>query len=156
MIAVDIPGFGELRLLHLVCDYNVTLAVDGRLLPGAGEALARLAGDLAIHVVTADTFGQAAVELRGLPVELAVLSGDELAAAKREFVGKLGAASVVALGNGRNDVEMLDEARVGIGLVQAEGAAAVCVAHADIVAVDVLDALALLQSPTRLVATLRS
>lgn len=156
MIAVDVPGFGELRLLHLVCDYNGTLAVDGRLLPGVGEALARLAEDLTVHVVTADTFGQAAIELRGLPVKLAVLSGDQLAAAKREFVGELGAAAVVALGNGRNDAQMLDEARVGIALVQGEGAAGVSVARADIVATSVLDGLALLRSPTRLVATLRS
>ena len=34
MIAVDIPGYRELRLEHLVLDYNGTLAEDGKLLPG--------------------------------------------------------------------------------------------------------------------------
>jgi soluble P-type ATPase len=34
MIALDIPGFGALRLEHLAVDFNGTLAIDGKLLPG--------------------------------------------------------------------------------------------------------------------------
>jgi soluble P-type ATPase len=70
MISVDIPGFGALELAHLVLDYNGTLAIDGRLLPGVADALLDLAPSLRIHVVTADTFGLAKAELAGLPVEL--------------------------------------------------------------------------------------
>ncbi len=68
MIAIDIPGFGALRLEHLVLDYNGTLAADGELLPGVGEALRALARDVRIHAITADTFGRAAEMLAGLPV----------------------------------------------------------------------------------------
>ena len=32
MIAETIPGYGAVRIEHLVLDYNGTLAVDGRLL----------------------------------------------------------------------------------------------------------------------------
>jgi len=39
MIAVDIPGYRELRLEHLVLDYNGTLAEDGKLLPGVATTL---------------------------------------------------------------------------------------------------------------------
>ena len=60
MLSIAIPGFGELRLADLVCDYNGTLAHDGRLLPGVAAALAALAADLRVHVVTADTHGGAA------------------------------------------------------------------------------------------------
>ena len=56
-----IPGFGRLRLEHLVLDYNGTLAVDGRPLPGVKARLKRLARSLRIHVVTADTFGKARI-----------------------------------------------------------------------------------------------
>ncbi len=156
MIEVVIPGFGELRLEHVVCDFNGTLAFDGLLLPGVDQALRVLALDVRLHVVTADTFGRAAAELTGLPVELTVLPTGDQTAAKLEYVTRLGAASVVALGNGRNDAGMLKAARLGIALLQSEGAAAEALAAADIVAASVLDALALLRERRRLIATLRS
>lgn len=156
MVAVDIPGFGELRLEHVVCDYNGTLAVDGDLLPGVDRALRSLAPDVRLHVLTADTFGKAAAKLAGLPVELTILTAGGQTAAKLAYVSALGAHRVVALGNGRNDAAMLRAARVGIALVQGEGAAAETVAAADIVATSVVEALALLREPRRLVATLRS
>jgi soluble P-type ATPase len=65
VIAVDIPGYKRLRVRHLVLDYNGTLALDGRLLPGVAEALRRLHRTLEIHVLTADTFGTAAVSFAG-------------------------------------------------------------------------------------------
>ena len=34
MLELDIPGFGLVRLEHLVSDFTGTLSVDGRLLPG--------------------------------------------------------------------------------------------------------------------------
>lgn len=156
MIAADVPGFGELRLEHVVCDYNGTLAVDGRLLPGVAAALRELAADVRVHVVTADTFGAAAAELAGLPVELTVLAAPAQAEAKLAYVERLGAAGVAALGNGRNDARMLAAARLGIALLQAEGCAATALAAADVVAPGILDALALLRSRQRLVAALRS
>ena len=57
MIGINIPGFTELRLTHLVLDYNGTIAGHGRLIPGVPEKLAVLAPRLAIHILTADTFG---------------------------------------------------------------------------------------------------
>jgi soluble P-type ATPase len=155
MLSVSIPGFGELRLVDLVCDFNGTLAHDGRLLPGVGEALADLAADLRVHVVTADTHGSAAEELLGFPVRLEVLPPAGQARAKRAFVERLGEGGVVALGNGRNDREMLAAAALGIAVLQREGAAPETLARADVVVASALDALALLRNPRRLVATLR-
>ncbi len=43
MIEVNVPGFGNLRLQHLVLDYNGTLSRDGGLLEGVREALLALA-----------------------------------------------------------------------------------------------------------------
>ncbi|WP_217995181.1 ATPase P [Methylogaea oryzae] len=114
MIEVNIPGFGDLQLFHLVLDYNGTLALDGTRLPGVAEALAALSRDLQIHVVTADTYGLAASQLAGLPVKLTILPAGAQADAKRDFVTALGAASVAAIGNGRNDRKMLDAAAIGI------------------------------------------
>lgn len=155
MLSISIPGFGGLRLVHLVCDYNGTLAHDGRLLPGVVEALAALAADLQIHVITADTHGGAARELHGLPVAIAVIGPVDQAAAKRTYIERLGAQEVVALGNGRNDREMLAAAAIGIAVVQGEGASPAALASADVVIAGAVNALELLRSPKRLVATLR-
>lgn len=155
MLSISIPGFSELRLVDLVSDFNGTLAQDGRLLPGIRELLVDLAGDLRIHVVTADTHGSAAQELQGLPVSVQVIPPANQAAAKRAFVERLGGNGVVALGNGRNDREMLSAAALGIVVVQVEGAAPETLASADVVVSTAIDALELLRHPQRLVATLR-
>src|SRR5579871_883188 len=114
MIAVSIPGFGELRLRHLVLDYNGTLAHDGKLLKGVGRQLRRLSCKLQIHIVTADTFGVAVKELAGLPVTLKILPVASQAKAKADFIKRLSPKTVVAIGNGRNDRQMLKTAALGM------------------------------------------
>lgn len=156
MITIDIPGFRTLNLVHLVMDYNGTLAVDGILLPGVADVLKDLASHIGIHVITADTFGLVKEQLRGLPVEISITPAEDQAEAKLHFISELGADSVIAIGNGRNDRKMLDAAALGIALIQGEGAAAETLACADVVCLDILDALDLLRKPKRLVATLRS
>ena len=49
MIAVDIPGYGPLRLEHLVMDYNGTLAVDGEI--AAGVAATALVAIMALQIM---------------------------------------------------------------------------------------------------------
>lgn len=156
MIAVDIPGFGELRLAHLVLDFNGTLAVDGRLLPGVADLLNDLADQLTIHVLTADTFGSAQAALAGVRSTVSVLPPGQQDLAKRVYVHRLGAKSCVAVGNGRNDRLMLQAAGLGIALLQEEGAAVATLTAADVVCRTIQDALALLANPRRLVATLRN
>ncbi|MFN2222027.1 MAG: ATPase P, partial [Candidatus Promineifilaceae bacterium] len=68
MIALDIPGTGAFELHHVVMDYNGTLAADGVLLDGLAHSLTRLAEQLQLHVVTADTFGSVRQAMTGMPV----------------------------------------------------------------------------------------
>jgi soluble P-type ATPase len=156
MIEISIPDFGELQLEHLVLDYNGTLAVDGRLLFGVRERLERLARQLTIHVITADTFGKAADYLAGMPCQLDILPPGRQDEAKRDFVQELGVERCVCVGNGRNDRLMLQEAALGIAVLQEEGAATATLMAADIVSPDIQSALELLMQPLRLIATLRS
>ncbi len=156
MIAIDIPDFGALRIEHAVFDYNGTLAVDGVPLPGVAEAVRSLALQLRVHVLTADTFGLATAQMAGWPVELTIATPGAQAEQKQAFVEALGAASVVAIGNGRNDRLMLSAAGLGIAVVQGEGASAETWAAADVVCGSVVEAIGLLLHPKRLVATLRS
>ncbi len=156
MTEVSIPDYGQVRLAHLVLDYNGTLACDGALIEGVAERLSDLSRDLEIHVVTADTFGKAASGLSGLPCKLAVLGVERQETAKLAYINELGPQTTVAIGNGRNDRLMLKEAALGIAVVQEEGTAVESVLAADIVCPDILSALDLLSNPLRLVATLRS
>jgi soluble P-type ATPase len=155
-LSIDIPGFGALRLEHLVLDYNGTLGIDGRLIPGVKLRLSRLAASLAVHVITADTFGKARGSLRDVDCSLEILRQGGEDRAKAALVRRLGAGRVVCIGNGRNDRLMLRTAALGIATVQCEGAAVEAMRGADIVVHDVRDALDLLLQPRRLVATLRS
>lgn len=156
MISLDIPDFGPLQLDHLVSDYNGTLALDGILHSGVADRLRELAKEVAIHVVTADTFGVVREQLAGLPVTLTIVSPENQAFAKLQYAERLNASRVVALGNGRNDRKLFAAAALSIGLIQEEGIATATLLEADIVTACITDALDLLASPDRIKATLRS
>ena len=156
MITVDIPGYRQLHLSHLVLDYNGTLAVDGQLVDGAGSLLRRLAGDIAIHVITADTFGRVRQGMADIPCSISVLPLDDQDQAKLDYVTGLGCEQTVCMGNGRNDRLMLSAASLGIAVILAEGAAAQTLMAADVVCKTIIDALELLLEPLRLTATLRA
>jgi soluble P-type ATPase len=156
MLEIAIPGRETLRLDHLVADFNGTLACDGELLPGAGDALCLLAESLALHVVTADTFGRAREALAGIPCELAILPEGAQDSAKLSYIEALGAHRCACLGNGRNDRLMLAAAGLGIAVIQGEGAAVETLLAAEVAVLDINAALGLLLHPQRLVATLRS
>lgn len=156
MLAIEIPGYGALRLEHLVSDYNGTLAVDGKLLPGVAPLLEQVSAHLQVHIITADTFGLVKDQVGGLPVEVVVLSPGKEDEAKLAFVNEIGADSVTSLGNGRNDTLMLAAAALGICVVQGEGASVSTLMAADIVCSSAQNALDLLLHPRRLAATLRS
>lgn len=156
MLALAIPGFGDLRLQHLVLDYNGTLAIDGKLIPGVRERLVALAAQIEIHVVTADTYGSAAGQLAGAPVRITIIPFESQAEAKLAYVKELGTDRVCAVGNGRNDRRMLAAVAVGVAVVQQEAAAGEACTAAAVVATSILDALDLLRQPKRLIATLRS
>jgi len=155
MIEIIIPGYRSLRLLHLVMDYNGTLARDGLLLEGVRSRLESLAEQLRLHVITADTFGMAGSQLTGLPCQLVILPVEQQAQAKLAYVDNLGRDKVVAIGNGRNDRLMVASAALGITVIQQEGASTETLLAADILMSDILSALDILLFPKRLIATLR-
>jgi soluble P-type ATPase len=114
-----------------------------------------LADRIALHVVTADTFGAARAELEGFPCQLTVLLSGGQAEAKAAFVKRLGAEVTACVGNGRNDRLMLATAALAIAVLQEEGAAKECLMAAHVICRDIREALDLLLLPLRLTATLR-
>jgi soluble P-type ATPase len=156
MITYAIPGYKTLEIQHLVLDYNGTLAVDGQLMDGVRGCLEVLAYDLAIHVITADTFGKVESGMKGIPCKVSILPKENQDLAKLEYVKQLGSENTASMGNGRNDRLMLKESALGIAVILGEGAASTTLAHADVVCVGIVSALELLMNPLRLIATLRS
>jgi len=155
MIEVKIPGLKPLLLAHLVLDYNGTLACDGKLLEGVRERLEVLSRQLEIHVLTADTFATARDALAGTPCNAFIVPATSQGEAKAKYVEDLGRDHVVAFGNGRNDRLMLQNAALGIAVMQEEGAATGTVLAADVAVSSILSGLDLLIHPLRLIATLR-
>ncbi len=156
MIEIKIPGYKNLQLEHLVLDYNGTLAIDGKLIPGVKDALIQLSEKLRIHIITADTFGRVQNEVTEIPCELSILPKENQDIGKLEYVKRLGPDITVCIGNGRIDRLMLEDAIVGIVVVQKEGAAVESIQLADVMCPSIISALELLTNPLRLIATLRS
>ncbi len=155
MLELDIPGRGPLQLQHLVTDVNGTLAVDGQLIAGVAQQINSLKDRLTIHLLTADTHGrQAAIDQQLGLTAVRIQPGNE-AAQKAEYVHRLGAEAVVALGQGANDAAMLKEAALGICVMSQEGVAVETLLCADLLMPDIATALELLMKPLRIAASLR-
>lgn len=151
-IDLEIQGGMIRRFTDLVLDYTGTLSQDGVLLPGVAERLASISAGLRITIMTADTFGMAVGQTKDLPVDFRIIgTGIE----KADAVLMMGGENVIAVGNGRNDVPMMDRAGLKIAVMGPEGASAELVRVADIVVRDIRDALDLIIHPLRLKATLR-
>jgi soluble P-type ATPase len=157
MLRLDVPGWKRLEVDHLILDVNGTLAVDGEPVPGVAERLQRLQSTFSILLLTADTYGRGAELAARWKVPWRRLSrevGTE-AAQKRQVVEEIGPHRVVAIGNGRNDAEMLRVAALGIAVLGGEGMACEVLMGADVLVGHPTEALDLLLHPRRLLATLR-
>jgi soluble P-type ATPase len=162
VLILDIPGRDRIELEHLVCDFNGTLAEDGCLWEGVAWRVTRVSAILQIHVLTADTYGTArraseilqeacdASRVAG-PIWERVASGRD----KEQYLQRLGAESVAAIGNGANDVDMLRAAALSICVMGSEGACTEALLACQLVVTNPIDALDVLLRPSRLTATLR-
>ena len=155
MIELNIPGRGTIKLHHLVCDVNGTLAVDGQLHEGLPRLLMALQDRLTVHLLTADTHGKQVIIDQQLNLQAVRVQPGKEAEQKAEFVRQLNAAEVAAIGQGANDAAMLKAAAIGIGILSAEGIAGETILAADLVVPNIYAALELFEKPLRIVATLR-
>ena len=133
----------------------VTLAIDGDLLPEVKEKPNALSDKINIHVITADTFGNAQKNLKDIRCQFMILTEDEQQFQKKEYISKLGVYKVIAIGNGSNDALMLKNAALGIVVIQKECASVKSLVNADIICNGIIDALDFLTNPLRVAATLR-
>lgn len=156
MVTVEIPGYDtKLELKYLVLDFNGTLAIDGILFKGLKSQIEEMSKLMEIHVVTGDGFGTAKLQLEGVACQLKILGKENEAVQKKAYVEQLGVEHVLAVGNGRNDLEMVRAAKLGIIVVQEEGASAQSMMAADIICRSIFDVFAMIHEPRKIRATLR-
>lgn len=156
MLKVSIPGFGDLEIEYLVFDLNGTLTTDGVLEEEVCFLIELLRNtyNIDVYIVTAGTRGNYEEIAEKISAQIVNVSGNE-AREKADFISKLGSDKVCAIGNGANDVAMLESAALGISVIGNEGASPQAILHSDIVVKDIKDALRILIHPERLKATLR-
>ncbi len=151
-LSLSIPGFADLRLEHLVLDVNGTLTNRGALMDDVAGRVERLRDELDIHLVSANTFGNLDLIAASLRVTaISVATGED----KLRVLDRLGHEQCAVIGNGTNDVLVLEAAAIGFAVLGPEGVSAAALRSADIVCASAADALDLLLEPTALSATLR-
>ena len=155
MIEITIPGRGNYTIKNVVVDLNGTIALDGKIIQGVKEKVARLSQELNIFLVTADTNKNAEGLIKDLPVALYKIKEAEENNQKLQVVLKKGKNNTVSIGNGCNDISMLQESAIGICIMGGEGASAEAMIASDLAVSNINDALDLLLKPHRLKATLR-
>lgn len=152
---IEIPGYRELNITSLLLDYNGTIAVDGVIRREVRERIEKLAGQLDIYILTADTHGTARTQCEGLNVTVHTFPVDNAMDNKREILDRIGGEFCACMGNGRNDARMFEAAAFSIGIIDREGAYGRLLQMADLCVHSAEDGLDLLLHPKRLVAGLR-
>lgn len=157
MIKLEIQGYDKpLEIENIVFDYNGTIALDGKLSEETKNGIIALSdAGFGIAVLTADTFGTVIKECETLPVSVHVFDKGNAEMSKMEIVDRLGAEKTAAVGNGRNDMAMMEKAVLGVGIIGMEGAYGGICSVADIVVTSVQSAVELFLNPGRIQATLR-
>lgn len=155
MIVYDIPGFDPMRIEHVLLDYNGTIAKDGRMPESVRLLISRLADQVPVTILTADTHGTVRAECEGLDVHVETFPRAGAAQCKQEYARGI-KGDAACLGNGFNDILMFDECRLSVAVMDAEGVCAKLVPHADILVRSMEEGLELLLAPDRVRATLRS
>ncbi len=155
MISVSVPGWGDLDIEYLVVDYNGTCAFDGKIKENVKEMLDKVSRYIKVFIITSDTYGNIDTEGNTIGFSIIKVGKEGSGAEKAKIIRELGPEKIVAIGNGSNDVLMMREAALGIGVIGEEGCSKEVLKEADFVVKNITDALSILMHPERIVATLR-
>ena len=149
-MTIEIPNYGKIEARAVVFDLNGTLGVEGRVSEEVKKLLERLSEKYIVVVLSADTFGTLEEEFKGLNVKIErVKDGNEKLEKAMKYEPYIG------VGNGNNDVRMLENAELAFCVIGEEGATVDALLASDVVVKDVKDAIAMLLNEKKLIATLR-
>jgi len=154
MITMERPGQEPLRIEYILIDFEGTLAVDRRVHPKAKDKMNLLSRRTKIYVLAQGQDQVAKEVLKKVTAEVVHLKEGESSLGKLSLLNELGPQRTVAIGNGLDDVAMVENAGLGICVISREGTASEMVEKADLVVANILDALDFLLKPMRQQATL--
>jgi len=155
MIFIERPGQGNLEIEFILIDFEGTLALDRRVHPKAKDKINLLSKRAKIYILTKEEKEHAEEVLKKVKAEIIYLTEGESSQKKLDLLRQLGANRTVAIGNGADDVPMIEEAGLGICVLGKEGTFSEAIKKADVVFMNILDALDFLLKPLRQKATLR-
>ena len=154
MILIPRPGREPLEIQFIVLDFEGTLATDRRVHPKAKDKINLLSKRTKIYILTTGEKEKVTEVLRKVNAEIVWLTEGDTSQGKIDLLHQLGGPRVVAIGNGTDDQGMIEEAGLGIGVMNREGTAGEVIAKADLVFMNIIDALDFLLKPLRQKATL--
>jgi len=147
---VEVPNYGRISFKAVLFDLNGTLGEAGKVSREVRELLRKLCEKYTVVVLSSDTFGTLGEEMKGLPLRIERVKGGvekaKIAESYRPYA---------AVGNGNNDVAMLEAADLAFCVIGPEGATVDALLASDIAVGDVKDAMKMLLDERKIVATLR-
>lgn len=155
-MTIKIPGKESFEIKNIVFDYNGTIAINGKLIKDVSSNINELSSNFNFYVITADTYGTVEKELENTNCKVITIPSLEQDISKLNFVKKLGLNTTMSVGNGRNDMLMLKETILGIGVLQEEGICTETLLNSDIVVKSIFDVFSYLKDANKLIATLRN
>jgi soluble P-type ATPase len=154
VISIERPGQGNLEIEFILIDFAGTLASDRRVHPKAKDKINLLSKRTKIYILTVEEKERVEEVLKKLKAEIVYLRKGESSQKKLDLLRQLGPARTVAIGNGVDDVPVIEEAGLGVCVLDKEGTSSEAMKKADVVFMNILDALDFLLKPLRQKATL--
>jgi soluble P-type ATPase len=154
MITILRSGQEPLEIDFILLDFEGTLASDRRVHPKAKDRINLLSKRTKIYILTKEEKILMEEVLKKVKAEIIYLMEGEASQQKLDLLRQLGASRTVAIGNGVDDVPMIEEAGLGISVMGKEGTFLEAMKKADVVFMNILDALDFLLKPLRPKATL--
>jgi len=154
MISIQRPGMESLDIHFVLIDFEGTLAMDGRVHPKAKDKVNLLSKRATIYILTKGNREKVEETLRKMKAEILYVTEGDSSQQKLNVLQRLGPHQTAVIGNGFDDVQIMEQAGLGMCVIGKEGSSPEAVAKADLVVTSVLDALDFLLRPLRQGATL--
>ena len=149
MISIQRPGQSNLEIEFILIDFEGTLASDRRVHPKAKDKINLLSKRTKIYILTKEEKERGEEVLKKVKAETVHLTEGESSQKKMELLRQLGPARTVVIGNGIDDISMIEEAGLGVCVLGKEGTSSEAMKRADVVFMNILDALDFLLKPLR-------
>ena len=154
MIRIERPGQEPYEIDFILIDFEGTLASDRRVHPKAKDKINLLSKRIKIYILTKGEKVGVEEVLKKVKAEIVYLDEGKSSQQKLDLLRQLGVSRTVAIGNGVDDAPMMEEAGFSLCVMGKEGTFSETMNKADVVFMNILDALDFLLKPLRQKATL--